>query len=95
MRTSEKKSRQINCEQTITAAQHHILVKTAINAKNFSSGYISHTIFSNSEGILQRLKTKLSVPECQAATGTEELFYRCVNNNVNKLTECSRKYRFE
>ena len=87
-------SKGIDCKRTIHSANDHIDVKLAINKKNLSSGYITDLTYRQSASTLFKIKESLSEKACNNASGTAQSFYYCVNNNVNRLTECSRKHRY-
>lgn len=88
------KTRKLNCDKTVRSAEDHIAVKMAVNKKNHFSGYISKAAFQRSEQVLVHIKKHLSIPNCNAPDSNEELFYQCVNHNVNNLIECGRKHQF-
>ena len=89
-----KHGKGIDCKRTVHSALDHINVKLAINKKNFSSGYINDSTYHRSAQTLFRIKESLSENACNNATGSVQSFYACVNHNVNRLTECSRKHRY-
>ncbi|MBD9478823.1 hypothetical protein [Pseudoxanthomonas sp. PXM02] len=83
------------CGKAVDNARHGVETMLEVAEKNRRDGYMTQAAYEAMAPALQSLLGVLTVPDCEAATGTRRDFYQCMSSDYNHVVACGKAHPFE
>ncbi|AJQ92422.1 DUF4124 domain-containing protein [Gynuella sunshinyii] len=87
-------AKELNCKKAVMNANDYIDTMINVGKKNFDSGYMAENEYKKVTVALKRIKSTISISECQNSKGSVQGFYKCMSNDANHLISCGKKYNY-
>ena len=81
----------MDCSQAVKHGKDGIDTMLQVGRKNYKGGYISKADYDKQAGELKKIKSKMSLADCQRAKGKDKEFYACLSDGMNHVAHCGQK----
>lgn len=84
----------LSCDKAVSSVREQLDTMLEVGQKNHRDGYLSAAEFEGTAAKIRETKAKISLGDCQAASGVKKDFYACMSHSSNHLIGCAQKHRF-
>lgn len=95
MMTDHGDETEANCPDAVKFITTDIEIMSTNLQKNFQAGYVTESRYMEVMSELNKLGSKVSLADCQGATGNYLGFYQCMSGGHNMVVMCADKHHID
>jgi hypothetical protein len=83
------------CDKAVKNARWGVETMLEVGERNMQGGYLARADYEATAKSLNALLVQLTLPDCEAATGTRRDFYQCMSSDYNHVYGCGKAHPFD
>lgn len=91
---AKEKTASLDCNKAVDNGQYSLDSMLEVGRKNYKDGYIEKQQYEKMSGGLKKLKSKISLSDCQNSSGNARNFYTCLSSPYNLIVTCGKNYNY-
>lgn len=86
---------ELSCTQAVENARWGVETMLEVGQRNMQDGHLARTDYEATSRPLQALLARLTLSDCETATGARRDFYRCMSSDYNHVYACGKAHPFD